>query len=285
MKKFVIKSYAKINLCLDITGVREDGYHLLDMVMLPIELHDSLLVEETPKAIDNFVTLDDFTITDSEYNTVSKALDYLNEVHPINSKFKIELHKVTPVQAGLGGGSSNAAFILKTINEMKQLHATERQLHDIAVRIGADVPFFLKNKPARCTGIGDKVTPIKIKNDYNVLIVKPELGCSTKEVYALTDKMKNWPHGNVDDVIKALEEGDDKLLAKSVFNVLEAPAMELVPEIRLIKTELKELGFDIVLMSGSGSSVFALSTDAKLIKHAVKQLEDRYLTIQTKIIK
>ena len=285
MKKFVIKSYAKINLCLDITGVREDGYHLLDMVMLPIELHDSLLVEETPKAIDNFVTLDDFTITDSEYNTVSKALDYLNEVHPINSKFKIELHKVTPVQAGLGGGSSNAAFILKTINEMKQLHATERQLHDIAVRIGADVPFFLKNKPARCTGIGDKVTPIKIKNDYNVLIVKPELGCSTKEVYALTDKMKNWPHGNVDDVIKALEEGDDKLLAKSVFNVLEAPAMELVPEIRLIKTELKELGFDIVLMSGSGSSVFALSTDVKLIKHAVKQLEDRYLTIQTKIIK
>ena len=243
MKKFVVRSYAKINVCLDITDKRQDGYHLLDMVMLPLELHDSLLIEETPRAVDNYITLDDFTIGDSEYNTVSQAIDYLDKVHPLNTKFKIDMHKVIPMKAGLGGGSSNAAFVLKAINDYKKINLSEEEIHKIATKIGADVAFFVKNKPARCKGIGDIVEPITIKNDYYVLLVKPEAGCSTKEVYNLCDKKKNWPHGNVDLVIKALEEGDDDLLASSMFNVLEASSIEMVPEIQNIKDLLKELGF------------------------------------------
>ena len=285
MKKFVVRSYAKINLCLDITGVRDDGYHLLDMVMLPLELHDSLLIEETPRAIDNYITLDDFTIGDSEYNTVSQAIDFLDQAHPLNTKFKIDMHKVIPMKAGLGGGSSNAAFVLKAINEYKKINLPEEEMSKIATRIGADVNFFIKNKPARCKGIGDVVEPITVKNDYYVLIVKPELGCSTKEVYNLSDKVKNWPHGNVEAVVKALEEGDDDLLAESIFNVLESSSIKLVPEIQTIKDELKELGLKIVMMTGSGSSVFALSTDKKLIKKAFKQLDDKYNVIITKVIK
>lgn len=286
MKTIVVRSNAKINICLDITGKRDDGYHLLDMVMLPLELHDTLLIEETPKAVDNYITLDDFTIGDSEYNTVSKALDLLNDAHPLNTKFKINLHKVIPMKAGLGGGSSNAAFTLRAVAKYKNIDITEEEIHNIATQIGADVPFFVKNKPARCLGIGDELRPINVKNDYFVLLVKPEKGCSTKEVYNLSDIQNNWPHGGVEQVVKALEEGDDELLANSIFNVLEQPSITLVPEIAVIKDELRELGFKIAMMTGSGSAVFALSTDKKLVKKAAKKLEEKYYTvITTKVIK
>lgn len=285
MKKIVVRSYAKINICLDITGMRDDGYHLLDMVMLPLELHDTLLIEETPRAVDNYITLDDFTIGDSEYNTVSKAIDYIQEIRPLNTKFKIFLHKVIPMKAGLGGGSSNAAFTIKAINDYKKINLSEEEIQNIAVRIGADVPFFVKNKPARCKGIGEVVEPINVKNNYFVLLVKPELGCSTKTIYSLCDKEKEWPHGNVDAVVKALEEGDDKALAESIFNVLENPSIKLVPEIQTIKDELKGLGFDIVMMTGSGSAVFALSTDKNLVKSSARKLENKYNVIVTKVLK
>lgn len=285
MKKFVVRSYAKINICLDITGLREDKYHLLDMVMLPIELHDSLLIEETPRAVDNYITLDDFTIGDSEYNTVTQAITYVESLKPLNTKFKIDMHKVIPMKAGLGGGSSNAAFVIKAINDYKKLNLTEEEMCEISRKIGADVSFFIKNKPARCRGIGDIIEPITIKNDYYVLIVKPEQGCSTKEVYSMCDKEHNWPHGGVDNVIKALEEGDDELLANSIFNVLESSSIKMVPQIQTIKDELKELGLKIVMMTGSGSAVFALSTNKKLIKKAARALDDKYNVIITKVIK
>lgn len=285
MRRIVVQSNAKINICLDITGQREDGYHTLDMVMVPVALHDTLVIEEYPKAIDNFVTLDDFNCEMSEFNTVTKALDSLKELKPYDNKFKIDMHKVIPMKAGLGGGSSNAAFVLKTINNFVKLGIPEEKLLEVATSIGADVPFFIKNVPARCQGIGDEMTPIRIKNNYYVLIVKPEAGCPTQNVYKLCDKNKNWPHGNVETVIKALEEGDDELLAKSVFNVMEKAAISMVPEIQVIKDKLYELGLKIVLMSGSGSSVFALSTNKKLIKNAMKKLENKYNVIMTTIIK
>ena len=285
MKKLVVQSYAKINLCLDITGVREDGYHLLDMVMVPISLHDTLLIEETPRAVDNYITLDEFIIGDAQNNTVTQAINYLDDKYHLNTKFKIDMHKVIPMKAGLGGGSSNAAFTLKTISAYKKLNATEEELHNAAVKIGADVPFFIKNKPARCKGIGDILEPVTIKNDYFVLIVKSEKGCPTKEVFARYDKQQNKVHGNVDTVVKALEEGDDELLANSMFNVLEDASIKVVPEIQNIKDELKDLGFKLVLMSGSGSSVFALSTDKKLVKLANKKLENKYYTTIAKILK
>lgn len=285
MKKIVVQSYAKINVCLDIIGIREDGYHLLDMVMLPISLHDTLLIEETPRAVDNYITLDEFILGDSQKNTVTQALDSFLNNYQINTKFKIDLHKVIPMKAGLGGGSSNAAFTLKVINQYKKVNASEEELHNLAVSIGADVPFFIYNKPARCRGIGDIVEPIKVKNDYFVLVVKPEAGCVTKDIYKISDKKKNWPHGNVDIVVKALEEGDDDLLANSVFNVLEESSIGVVPEINTIKQELKELGFKIALMSGSGSAVFALTTNKKLLKNAAKVMENKYYVATARVLK
>ncbi len=285
MKKLVVQSFAKINICLDITGVREDGYHLLDTIMLPISLHDTLLIQETSRVIDNYITLDEFTIGDSQYNTVTKAINYLEDKYQLNTKFKIDLHKVIPMKAGLGGGSSNAAFTLKAITQYKKINISENELINAAVKIGADVPFFIKNKPARCKGIGEIIEPINIKNDYYVFLVKPEKGCSTQNVFFAADKKHKYPHGNVENVVKALEKGDDELLANSVFNVLEESSIELVPEIQTVKDELKEIGFKIVLMSGSGSAVFGLTRDKKLLKVANKKLENKYHTIVAKVLK
>ena len=200
------------------------------------------------------------------------------------TKFRVYIHKVIPMQAGLGGGSSNAAFTMKAVNQMLKLNATDDEIIDMAKTFGADIPFFVKCIPARCRGIGEIMEPIEIKNNYSVLIVKPSLGCSTKEVFAIADK-KEYKYVDIDSVVKALKEGDDDLLAGVMGNSLEDAASSLVPEIQEIKATLKEAGFKLVLMSGSGSTVFALSTDSSLVKKVAKQLEDKYIVEVTKVIK
>lgn len=284
MRNLLLKSYAKINICLNVVNKREDGYHELDMIMLPLELHDSILFSELKNASDNFVTIDDFSLGLFKYNLATQTIEKMQNRYKFDNRFRITIHKVIPMQSGLGGGSSNAGAVIRAVNDYLKLNLPDNELIDVATGLGADVPFFVFNKPARCTGIGEKLEFINIKNDYYVLLVKPDQGCSTQGVYEVSDKME-LPMGNVNVVKKALEEGDDELLAKSVFNALEAPAISLVPEIQVIKEKLKALGLKIVLMSGSGSCVFALSTDKKLIKNAAKVLEDQYLVEITKVIK
>lgn len=284
MKSLLLKSYSKINICLNVVGKRPDGYHELDMIMLPLELHDSILFSELRNASDHFVTIDDFSLGLFKYNTATAALEKMQKKYKFNNKFRITIHKVIPMQSGLGGGSSNSATVINAVNSYLKLNLPYEELVSIATGIGADIPFFITNKPARCRGIGEKIDFINVKNDYYCLIVKPAQGCSTQGVYEVSDKM-DLPIGDVELVKKALEEGDDDLLAKSIFNSLEAPAISLVPEIQVIKDKLFTAGLKIVQMSGSGSSVFALSTDKKLLKNIAKTLEDEYFVEVTKVIK
>lgn len=280
-----VKSYAKINISLDVVRKREDGYHELDSIMLPIELHDSLIISFlNTNGKDNFVTVDDFSNGLLHYNLASTAINAMAEKYGFNNKFRVYIHKVIPMQAGLGGGSSNAAFTMKAVNEMLKLNATEQELIDLATPLGADIPFFIPCKPSRCRGIGEKIEPIEIRNDYYVILVKPTTGCSTKEVFAIADS-KEYKHPDIENVIKALKEGDDELLAKSVGNSLEDAASSLVPEILQIKETLKSHGLKIVLMSGSGSTVFALSTDVKPMRKVAKELEDNYFVEVCKVLK
>jgi 4-diphosphocytidyl-2-C-methyl-D-erythritol kinase/energy-coupling factor transport system substrate-specific component len=265
MKSLLLKSYSKINICLNVVGKRPDGYHELDMIMLPLELHDSILFSELRNASDHFVTIDDFSLGLFKYNTATAAIEKMQKKYKFNNKFRITIHKVIPMQSGLGGGSSNSATVINAVNSYLKLNLPYEELVSIATGIGADIPFFITNKPARCRGIGEKIDFINVKNDYYCLIVKPAQGCSTQGVYEVSDKM-DLPIGDVELVKKALEEGDDDLLAKSIFNSLEAPAISLVPEIQVIKDKLFTAGLKIVQMSGSGSSVFALSTDKKTFK-------------------
>ena len=283
MKNLHIRSFAKINISLNITKKRDDGFHELDSVMLPISMHDSLVVSKL-NATDNFVTVDDFSIGTFSYNLATFAIEKLQSIYHFNDKFRVLIHKVIPIQAGLGGGSSNAACTLKAVNSMLKLGATDEELIDIAKSLGCDIPFFIKCKPSRVQGVGEVLTPITVKNNYYVLIVKPEPGCSTREVYGLSDQM-DLKTCDINNVIKALEEGDDELLANSISNALQEPAIKLVPSIQTIIDELKEKGLKIVQVTGSGSAVFALSTDKNILKKVLKELENKYEVEIAKVLK
>ena len=284
MRNLLLKSYSKINICLNVVGKREDGYHELDMIMLPLELHDSILFSTLINGKDHYVTIDDFSLGLLKYNVATSAIEKMQYKYKFDNKFRITIHKVIPMQSGLGGGSSNAATVINAVNSTLKLNLNNEELIDIASGLGADIPFFLFNKPARCRGIGEKLEFITVKNDYYCLIVKPDQGCSTQGVYEVSDQM-NLKIGDVDKVKKALEEGDDELLAESIFNSLQEPAISLVPEIQIIIDKLKIAGLKIVQMSGSGSAVFALSTDKKLIKSVARQLENQYTVEVTKVLK
>ena len=284
MKSLLLKSYAKINICLNVVGKRNDGYHELDMIMLPLKLHDSILFTEIPTGKDHFVTIDDFSLGLFQYNIATTSLEKMQAKYGFTNKFRITIHKVIPMQSGLGGGSSNAGCVINAVNSYLKLNLPYEELVALSTGLGADIPFFLSNRPARCRGIGEKVEFINVKNDYYVLLVKPEAGCSTQGVYQVSDKME-LPLGDVDKVKEALENGDDELLANSIFNALEQPAISLVPEIQIIKDKLRLAGLKIVQMTGSGSCVFALSTDKRLIYSVARQLENQYLVEVTKVLK
>ena len=285
MKNLHIRSFAKINISLNVTKKRNDGFHELDSVMLPISLHDSLVVsKQTPGASDNYVTVDDFSIGTFSYNLATFSIEKLQSVYHFDDKFRILIHKVIPIQAGLGGGSSNAAFTMKAVNQILKLGASDEELIELGKTLGCDIPFFIKCKPARVQGVGEVLTPITVKNNYYVLLVKPELGCSTREVYALSDEM-NLKTGNIENVVKALEEGDDDLLAENISNALQEPAIKLVPSIEAIIDELKDNGLKMVQVTGSGSAVFALSTNKAQLKKVFKKLEDRYQVELARVMK
>lgn len=276
-----VKAYAKINLFLDVVSKRKDGYHDLNMVMLPVELHDSIQIETAPQLMSNFITCDHVDLQVTKYNLINKTLAEMKKRYGVDQHFIVSVHKEIPISAGLGGGSSNAAAVIKAVKSLTKLKIEPKEEIDFGASLGADVPYCLANVPAHVEGIGERVTPIKMKKKYYVLIIKPAQGLSTKQVFDLSDSM-DLEHGNVDNVIKALELGDDELLADSLFNSLEKVSIGLVPEIQQAKDDFKKAGFEMVLMSGSGSSVFALTTNRKMAVSKYHELERKgyeiYLT-------
>ncbi len=260
-----VKAFAKINLYLDVVCKRDDGYHNLKMVILPLELHDLIHIEYLPYLIDSYITCDHVDLQETKYNLITKTIQKLREIYQFKQNFNITVHKEIPIKAGLGGGSSNAASTLKALNKILNLKMDEESLKNVAVSLGADVPYCLLNKPSIVSGIGDEIKEITIKHQYFVLILKPEQGLSTKHVFEFSDTL-NLEHGNIDDVVSALENGDDKLLANAMFNSLEKASIQLAPVIQEYKDMLKRDGFEMVLMSGSGSSVYALTTNKNFAK-------------------
>ena len=276
-----VKAPAKINLYLDVLGRRENGYHDLDMVMLPLELHDTISFEYVPHETHTHLVSDIVERLIIDHNLIYRTHELLVKEYGYKQNFIIRLHKEIPVYAGLGGGSSNAAAALKAFKKYGKIKMSEEEELQFCLKLGADVPYCMKNVPAHVEGIGEKVTPIKLKKQYFVLVIKPEQGLSTKHVFEESDKCE-LKHGNVNDVIKALETGDDELLAKSMFNSLEEVSMRLCPEVKAVKEMLLKDGFKCVLMTGSGSCVFALTTNytfavSKYLKYERKGYEV-YLT-------
>ena len=266
----VIKSPAKINLALQINGKRDDGYHLLRMVNLPLGLHDVIEIESLPYYADTYVTCDEMRLVGLRSNLCTKAVDALRAHCHFKEHFIIHIHKEIPFAAGLGGGSSNAAVVMIALNHILKLGLSIDELCEIALPLGSDIPFFLRGTPALAEGIGDKLTPIYPKNKYHCLLIKPEEGLSTKDVYLSCDDFER-AHIDIDAVVKGLESGDDKLIASSFGNDLYPAAKHLLPKVGDIVDTLRADGFMLSAMSGSGSCCFALSLDQKKLKAEEKK--------------
>lgn len=278
MHPMVIKSPAKINLALQIKGVREDGYHLLRMVNLPLELHDVIEIETLPYYNDTYVTCDELRLLGLRSNLCTKAVDAMRARFGFTNHFMIHIHKEIPFAAGLGGGSSNAAVVLIALNKILKLNLTTEQLCEIALPLGSDIPFFIRGFPALAEGIGDTLTRIHPKKQYFCILVKPDAGLSTKDVYQNCDKFDRLPI-DIDAVVRGLETGDDDLIAKSFGNDLYPASCHLLPEVQKVVDGLRADGFPIAAMSGSGSCCFALTSDAKKAKAEEKKLTKNGLNV------
>ncbi len=259
---------AKINLSLDVLKKRHDGYHDLKMIMQTVSLYDEIHIKKS-----DIISIDSNkkNIPLDNRNLAWKAAELFFEYTGISGGCKIYILKNIPDGAGLGGGSSDAATVLIALNEIYNSHLSETELINIAVKIGADVPFFIIGGTCIAEGIGEKLTKIENKTNPYVLIYKPDFSISTKWVYENL-KLNNKPSYNIDIIINDLQEGKVDFSNK-IFNYLENVSLSKYPEISNIKNTLRFLGADGSLMSGSGSSVFGIFFDEIKAKLAFEKLK------------
>ena len=275
------RAYAKINLCLDVIRRREDGYHDLRMVMVPIDFYDVL--EMIPSTETTMVLNRSYLPVDDK-NTVVKAIHVMQERYGFTQNFACTLQKHIPTQAGLAGGSADAAAAIRMMNRIMRLNLSESELIETARLVGADVPFCTLNKPALVEGIGEIITPFECRCDFGILLVKPRRGVSTKAAFGGLN-FDTLVHPDVDGMKTALETGDYDGVVNHLGNSLEEVSLGLVEEIRDVRESLAELGFDGVLMSGSGSTVFGITRSPRLLKDAMGLMRaNGYFVRSTKIL-
>lgn len=272
------RAYAKINLCLDVAGAREDGYHELKMIMVPINFYDVL--ELQPAQEMEMISNRSYLPAD-DHNTIVKAIHVMQKRYGFDMNFRCTLQKHIPTRAGLGGGSADAASAIRMINRMLRLNMSRDEMIEVGREVGSDVPFCLINKPALVEGTGDKIQEFDCHPDFELLLVKPRKGVSTKECFRLVDSMEA-DHPDCLKMRESLIRNDYQGIIDSLGNSLETPAVRLVSQISDAKKELKEAGFDGVLMSGSGSTVFGITKDKELVEKTMEKLKkQRYFVRHT----
>ncbi|MBQ9277825.1 MAG: 4-(cytidine 5'-diphospho)-2-C-methyl-D-erythritol kinase [Lachnospiraceae bacterium] len=283
-----LKAYAKINLALDVLRRRPDGYHDVKMIMQNISLYDELTFcvddEEIKKYTDisagkknngankdndknSFVnykitlTANSDKVPTDERNLIYKAVKLMFEQYNIDADIKIHLEKHIPVEAGMAGGSTDCAAAIKAVNELFSLGLSEKEMMDIGVKLGADVPFCIMARTALSEGIGEKLSPLEPLPSCYILVAKPPISVSTGMVYKnlKCDCLKSHP--DVDGMIEELSKGSLTGVAERMDNVLETVTVVLHPEIEELKNIMKEKGALNSIMSGSGPTVFGLFDD------------------------
>lgn len=276
MNSIDLKSRAKVNLSIDVLGKREDGYHLVEMIMQTIDLYDKLkITEKEENSI--LIKSNSLDIPLNEDNIMYKAVKLLKNQFNIEKGIEISIEKNIPVAAGMAGGSSNAAAVLVGLNKLWNLGLSENELKDIGLKLGADVPFCITGGSALAEGIGEKLTNIKgLPEDLNILVCKPNIFVSTKEVYQSLnmDKVKRRPQNK--ELINALQKEDVKFISENMVNVLEEVTSLKYSEIGQIEDIMiknKALGS---MMSGSGPTVFGLFDNKDCAIKAKEDLQAKY---------
>ena len=260
MDQITRKAYAKVNLSLDVTGKRDDGYHDLKTVMQTVDLYDTLTFRKTGTGT---ITLSSTSaqVPAGDDNLIVRACRLMRDAYGITEGVDIDLVKEVPVQAGLGGGSADAACTLRAMNDLFSLGLSRETLCDLGVKLGADVPFLVHGGTCLCEGIGERLTPVAAPPACTVLIAKPSAGISTAEAYATLDLKPIEHHPDTDALLSALENGNLRLLCGAMNNVFEPVAVRRVPEIRDLILAMQDYGASRAMMSGSGPSVFGIFAD------------------------
>jgi 4-diphosphocytidyl-2-C-methyl-D-erythritol kinase len=272
-------SPAKINLYLRILGKRPDGYHELETVMLPLDFGDEISLQLGNAGLALECDHPGLPINDS--NIALRAAKLLAEHSGADHGARIILRKRTPLAAGLGGGSSNAAAVLTGLNRLWNLNVSNDELHGLAARLGSDVNFFLGQGAALCGGRGERIEPVPCNIAGTILLVNPGFGISTKWAYehwakpaAASRLTGKFPEVSL--LLHALAEGDLAGVAQCLFNSLEIPSIRKFPVLSLIKKTMCENGAVGALMSGSGATVFGLFTNSGEAEHSAQRIREQF---------
>ena len=270
-----INAHAKINIVLNIVGKRSDGYHDVDMIMQTVSLCDIINVEKIFSGIEISGT---GSLPYDETNLAYRAAKLFFDISGKRGGCKIHLEKHIPVCAGMAGGSSDAAAVLKALNTLYGKPLSAKVLSKISAKLGADVPYCIQGGTARATGIGDMLTPIAPIKKSTVLIVKPPISVSTPWAYKSLNHSELL-HPDTEGAVRAIESGDMEALYSLMGNSFEASVFTAYPEIAEIKKRMLELGAKASLMSGSGSAVFAIFDDENPAKAAYKEFSQKYTDV------
>lgn len=274
----IVKSYAKINLTLDVLGKLENGYHEIKSIMQTVNIFDLIIVDKTYEGIEINTNLK--FLPTNEKNIAYKAAELFFRHTNIKGGAKILIHKNIPVAAGLAGGSGNGAAVLYALNILYDAYMTQDELSKLLVELGADVPYCLLGGTMLAGGIGEVLEPLPKLKKQIVLLAKPPINVSTKEIYDYIDSVEIKRHPDTEGMIKAISEGGD--IAAELCNVMEEATINIHPVIKGIKEKMILNGAKGALMSGSGPTVFGIFDDYKLAKAShdsfSKMYKEVYLT-------
>ena len=269
-----IAARAKINWTLDIVGKREDGYHLMDMLMQPISLSDDITLlpqEELTLSVSGFPR-----VNPGPENLALRAAILLKQATGCTGGASIHVHKRIPVGAGMGGGSADAAGVLAGLNRLWSTGLTQAELETLGLQLGADVPFCLRGGLQRAQGVGELLTPLPCGGLYWLVVIQPCPGLSTKEVFSRFSLEACEGKPDTQGAAEALAQGDWRRLCSCLGNVLQAVSAELRPEISEAIEALRAQGAAGAWMTGSGSAVFGLFTSAPAARAAAQSLRPRW---------
>ena len=279
MDKLEIKSLGKINLGLDVLGVRDNGYHDVRMVMQTLYLYDDVSITKSKESGIELQSNLHFLPID-ERNIAYKAAKILLDEFQIKEGVSIHLQKRIPVAAGMAGGSSNAASVLFGVNKMFRLGLSQEELMKRGTALGADVPYCIMRGTVLAEGIGEELTRLKPLPKCYVLIAKPSFSVSTKWVYEMLDEAKVVTHPKIDEIITGLREQDLQKVADNMGNVLEEVTIARYPMIEVLKSQMKKAGALNAMMSGSGPTVFGIFTKCGEAKKAYTIIRKKGLAKQ-----
>ena len=279
MERITRKAYAKINIGLDVLRRREDGYHEVRMIMQTVDICDDLTFERTSQP-GIVIRTDREELPVDGNNLIYKAADLLFREKGITEGVKITLTKRIPIAAGMAGGSSDAAATMRGLNELFKMGYSVKELQELGVKLGADIPYCLVGGTMLSEGIGEILTPLPTPPDCYLVVAKPDIDVSTGFVYGNLHADRLTYHPDIDGMIEALRAGSLNGITDRLGNVLETVTVKEYPVIEEIKELMRSKGAENALMSGSGPTVFGIFKKRETAEAAAQTVADRQLAGQ-----